>query len=196
MDKYFKPENFFQTACLFESSLIIIAIVLGWVTRINPFAYLSFSEKDFVFGIWATLPMILSFFILQNLPIKQIKDIQDLLFETLGSRLFQNHWTDLFILAAIAGFAEEVLFRGFLQPWLEETTSISIGLVISNLIFGLVHAVTPLYGLLAFLIGLYLGSYLDYEGERKLIIPIIMHGLYDFVVFLVILRKYQTWLNK
>jgi membrane protease YdiL (CAAX protease family) len=91
----------------------------------------------------------------------------------------------------IAGFSEEVLFRGALQPWLENVTGITNGLLISNLIFALVHAVTPLYALLAMLMGLYLGMSLDYDTERNLLTPIVIHSLYDFIAFIVILRNYR-----
>ena len=98
--------------------------------------------------------------------------------------------------ATIAGFSEELLFRGALQPWLENVTGIPTGLVISNAIFALVHAVTPLYALLAMLMGLYLGISLDYGGERNLITPIVIHGFYDFVAFIAILRDYRNNLSK
>jgi membrane protease YdiL (CAAX protease family) len=114
-----------------------------------------------------------------------------LLLETLGARLQNRQWSDLLILAAIAGFSEEVLFRGFIQPWAEQLTDITTGLIISNLVFALLHAVTPLYAVLAFLMGIYLGLSLDYGEERNLMTPIIIHGVYDFVAFLAIVRSYR-----
>jgi hypothetical protein len=108
-----------------------------------------------------------------------------LLAETLGTGLYGCHWTDLFLLSAIAGFSEELLFRGLLQPWMESAWGMAAGLLGSNLIFGLVHAVTPWYALLAALVGVYLGLALDYGG-----------GLYDFVVFLVIKKSYSRAADK
>jgi membrane protease YdiL (CAAX protease family) len=129
---------------------------------------------------------------MQQLPYPPLQKIRSLLLETLGARLYRQHWTDLLILASIAGFSEELLFRGALQPWLENAWNPTTGLIASNLIFALVHAVTPLYAVLAMLMGLYLGTSLDYSGERNLLIPIVIHALYDFVAFFVILRNYRN----
>jgi len=62
---------------------------------------------------------------------------------------------------------------------------------VSSFIFGLIHAVTPLYFVMATAVSLYLGLYLDYGDSRNLLTPIIIHGLYDFFAFLVILRAYR-----
>jgi len=185
-------ENFFKTACYFEGSLVLVAILLGWIADVDPFASLIFSETALADGLLATLPLLVIFFAMQQLPYPPLQKIRSMLLETLGARLYRQHWTDLLILASIAGFSEELLFRGALQPWLENAWNPATGLIASNLIFALVHAVTPLYALLAMLMGLYLGTFLDYGGERNLLIPIVIHTLYDFVAFFVILRNYRN----
>jgi len=115
-----------------------------------------------------------------------------MLFETLGSNLHRYHWTDLLILASIAGLSEELLFRGVIQPWMESSWGLTAGLVGSNIIFGLAHAVTPLYAVLAALVGIYLGLSMDYGGDRNLLLPIVIHGLYDFLAFIALLRAYRA----
>lgn len=187
-----ESKSFFRMACYFEAALTLVAVLLGWLTDVDPFAHLVFTENALVSGLLLTLPMLLLFFAMQLLPIRAIEKIKTLLFETLGTRLHQCHWTDLLILAAIAGFSEEVLFRGTLQPWLENLTGSSLGLLFSNVVFAMVHAVTPLYAILALLMGLYLGISLDFGGERNLLIPITIHAAYDFVAFLAILRSYRN----
>lgn len=191
-----KPDSFFRAACFFEATLVIVAVIIGWLADVDPFADLTFDEQAFTNGLLLTLPLLLIFFAMQQLPYKPLRQIRALLRETLGARLYRCHWTNLLILATIAGFSEELLFRGALQPWLENVTGIPTGLVISNAIFALVHAVTPLYALLAMLMGLYLGISLDYGGERNLITPIVIHGFYDFVAFIAILRDYRNNLSK
>jgi len=186
------PDNFFRMACYFEAALTFLAILLGWLMDVNPFAYLGFDELALFYGILLTLPLVLIFFAMQELPFAGLQKIRALLLETLGARLYRCHWTDLLILAAIAGFSEEVLFRGTLQPWLENVTGMTAGLLISNVLFALVHAVTPLYAVLALLMGLYLGMSLDYGAERNLLTPIVIHGFYDFIAFVVILRNYRN----
>lgn len=183
--------SFFRTACLFEGSLLPLAMLFGWLAGVDCFAGLAFSEQALVRGCWLTLPPLLFFFMLQMWPHAELRRIRELLQKTLAVRLHPYSWADLFILAALAGIGEEVLFRGFLQPWLETLWNATAALVVSNLLFGLLHAVTPLYAFLALLIGLYLGLALDYGGERQLLVPIVIHALYDFVVFLVILRQFS-----
>ena len=60
------------------------------------------------------------------------------------------------------------------------------------MIFGLVHAVTPLYAVLAAFVGIYLGLSLDYGGDRNLLTPVIIHGLYDFLAFVALMRVYRA----
>ena len=183
--------SFFRMACYFEAALTLLAVGVGWLTDIDPFVALTFNEHAIANGMLLTLPLLLLFFTMQELPIQALEKIRLLLLETLGARLYRCHWTDLLILAVIAGFSEEVLFRGALQPWLENATGLTNGLLISNVIFALVHAVTPLYAVLAMLMGLYLGMSLDYGAERNLLTPIVIHSLYDFIAFIVILRNYR-----
>lgn len=186
------PANtFFKSACLFEASLVLVAALLGWFAGINPIATLFFDESAILVGIFGTFPLILLFLILQILPINSLQTIRQLLMDTLVSRLHDLHWTDLFVLSAIAGIAEELLFRGALQPWFESLWGIQAGLWISSVIFGLVHAVTPIYALLATLVSVYLGLSLDYSGTRNLLTPIIIHGLYDFLVFILLVQQYK-----
>jgi uncharacterized protein len=190
----FEPERFFKSACLFESALILVAVVLGWIAGINPFAALHFSEIAIFYGILGTVPLFLVFLALQQMTADSVVSIRRLLLETLAPGMARCNWADLLVLAAIAGVSEEVLFRGFLQPWLEQAWGIQAGLIVSNIIFGLVHAITPLYAILAALVGIYLGWSLDYGGERNLLTPILIHGLYDFLAFLAIMKSYKQYL--
>lgn len=184
-------KNFFKSACLFEASLILVALFLGWIAGINPFAALYFSEQAVFYGIIGTVPLFLLFLAMQNLPFADVQKIRRLLLDTLGPALSHCNWADFMVLAGIAGIAEEILFRGVLQPWFENHWGLNAGLLLSNLIFGLVHAVTPVYFVIATLVGIYLGLSLDYGGERNLLTPIIIHGLYDFLAFMVIIKAYK-----
>lgn len=188
----FNPDTFFKQACYFEASLIVVAVVLGWIAGINPFENLYFSESAIAYGILGTVPLFIMFVALELLRIDSLAYIRRLLIDTLGPSLNRYHWTDVFMLAAIAGVSEEILFRGVIQPWMESSLGMMAGLIGSNIIFGLVHAVTPLYALLAALMGLYLGWSLDYGGDRNLLTPIIIHGLYDFLAFMALIRAYRA----
>ncbi len=194
-EKSLKTDHFFKTACIFESSLILLALFLGWVADINPFENLHFSEKAMVYGVIGTLPLFILFMAMQHMQIEAVQQVRKLLLETLGPVMQGYNWADLLILAVVAGVSEELLFRGVIQPWMEASWGMTAGLVVSNVIFGLVHTVTPLYALLAGLVGVYLGLFLDYGGERNLLTPVIIHAIYDFLAFIVIMRAYSDSLK-
>ncbi len=193
MDKpVFNPDNFFKKACYFEASLVLVAIVLGWFSGINPFETLHFSEMAIFYGVLGTAPLFLMYLALEHIQVEPVVKIRRLLLDTLGPGLNRYHWTDLFILAAIAGISEEMVFRGVIQPWMESSWGVTVALIASNIVFGLAHALTLLYFVLATAVGIYLGLSLDYGGERNLLTPVIIHGLYDFLAFIALMRAYRS----
>jgi membrane protease YdiL (CAAX protease family) len=72
-----------------------------------------------------------------------------------------------------------MLFRGLLQFELISRTGLGLAasLGLSSLIFGLLHAVTPLYAIMAALASVYFG--LLYIVFDNLAVPIACHSLYD-----------------
>ena len=186
------PDKFFKTACYFEGSLILVAIVLGWVADIDPFENIHFSELAVVYGVIGTIPLILLFLSMEFMEIESLQEIRKILIDTLGPSLQKQNWADFFILAMLAGISEEILFRGVIQPWMELSWGMTAGLIASSLLFGFVHAVTPLYIVIATLMSIYLGLALDYGGQRNLLTPVLIHGLYDFVAFILIMKSYRS----
>lgn len=189
-------KQFFKTACYFEAGLAVVASIVGWLFDVNPFADLYFSETALINATFATLPLVLLFFAMQHLPLQSFSKIRRMLEESLGQSLVNSHWTDLLILACLAGFGEEVLFRGLMQSGFEQAWGADVGLIASGVVFALAHAVTPLYAVLALLMSLYLGLSLDYDGERNLLTPMVIHALYDFVAFLAIVSNTRKNITK
>ncbi len=70
-------------------------------------------------------------------------------------------------------------------------------LLLSNLLFGLAHLITIAYAFWAGIAGLLLGllfqpRLLGLSGEESnLLAPIIAHGLYDFLAFVLVARRYR-----
>lgn len=91
-------------------------------------------------------------------------------------------------LGLTAGLWEELVFRGLLQRGLISGGGLlpglpaMVGVLIGAVIFGLLHAMTPLYFALATLSGAYLGWLL--LATDNLAVPIIAHAVYDFVAIL------------
>lgn len=188
--------QFFKLAFYFESSLVLVALLTGWLLGIDPFRFLVFGWSALAWGIVGTLPLFVLFMMLYQARAKSLRQIKEILAENLAPHLNACSRDQLVVLAAIAGLSEELLFRGVLQPWLESMNGYVFGLIGSNLLFGLAHFVTPLYALLAGLIGIYLGLFMDIDEQRNLLIPMLIHGLYDYLAFLVVLHSFRTGRNR
>jgi len=82
-----------------------------------------------------------------------------------------NVW-QILLVSALAGLAEELLFRGVLQPF--------IGLPAAGILFGMVHVGGRGflgYGIWAACIGAFFGSLMDVTGG--LTAPVVAHAVYD-----------------
>ncbi|VAX35696.1 hypothetical protein MNBD_PLANCTO02-1873 [hydrothermal vent metagenome] len=188
--------QFLNMGAFVEGGVILLALFLAWVFDVDWQAFLHWDMKAAAWSMGGLLPMLLLFFFLHRFPIGSMLKVKRFLIDVLGPSLSTCRWYELLILAGLAGLSEELLFRGVLQPWFEniggETAGHSLGVIGSNILFGLVHAVTITYAILASLMGIYLSLLLDISGERNLIIPVIVHALYDFVAFLVISKTYRN----
>jgi membrane protease YdiL (CAAX protease family) len=57
-------------------------------------------------------------------------------------------------------------------------------------LFGLCHWLSASYGVLALIVGMYLGGLFLISGS--LIPPMIAHGLYDFVALIYLVRRFHA----
>ncbi len=184
--------SFLKIATYFETSLVAIAYLIGWLGGVNPLANLHPGLSAVFWGLLGTIPLYLLFLLSYYMPVGKLHTIKRFLIDRLGPFLEACHWRDLLYLSLLAGFTEEILFRGLLQPLLEIHWGWAAGIAFSNLLFAMAHFITPLYALLAGLTGLYLGLALDFGGERNLLIPILIHALYDFLAFVAVVRTYRS----
>ena len=86
-------------------------------------------------------------------------------------------------LGAAAGIGEEMLFRGVMQFEIGSRLGsdvVAVGL--TSIVFGALHAVTPLYAGLAALASVYFGWL--YLVTGNLVVPIITHAFYDWAALL------------
>lgn len=171
--------QFLGMATLFEGGLLLLAMGLGHFFEIDPLATLHGDPESVFLAVAATVP--LYGFLRLTDHIASLRILRDLLVERLGRLLASMSRLELLYLGFLAGTTEEILFRGFLQPWLEQIWGGVGGLVFSNMIFALLHWITPVYGLVAGLLGAYLGITMDLGPERNLTIPLLVHALYDFL---------------
>ncbi|MFP6765834.1 MAG: CPBP family intramembrane glutamic endopeptidase, partial [Planctomycetaceae bacterium] len=117
--------------------------------------------------------------------------IRQILDEILLPWLSPCRLVDLILLATLAGVAEELLFRAFLQSLFTDHVGATAGLVLASLLFGVAHWITPGYAVLASIAGFYLGTvWIMTDGNTLAVI--IAHGLYDLVALIVLLHRYRA----
>ena len=182
--------QFLTGAGLFEGGMLLVAFALGFLMDVHPTAELHWSWKSFGTGVLATGPMLLilvaSFLSRSN----GLNQIRVFLRDLIGPMLDQCRLIDIVFLSLMAGICEEVLFRGFLFQWARSINP-TFAIMFVNILFGLAHAITPLYAWLAGLTGLYLTALMSLESTPNLLIPITAHSVYDLVAFLVVLWDYR-----
>jgi hypothetical protein len=170
----------------FECGLALLAWLIGWLTGVSPLATFQFSPPGLLFGLLATLPMLAAFFFLRRSKIREIERIRQI-FDDIAGPFFGAFTTiDLAVLSLVAGIGEEMLFRGFVQAALAIWLGIWWALVLASVLFGLLHAITLTYAVLASLAGAYLG--LVWIATDNLLAVIVAHALYDFVALTYLLR--------
>ncbi len=184
--------RFLQLATVFEGGLIVLSFLLGFWLEINPLASVNLNAEAISLGLLGTLGLLLAFGGGFRLPIPELQRIRRLLIETLGEVLAACRWYELVYVAVLAGIGEESLFRGVLQPWMEELWGRPLALIATNFLFGLAHSVTLLYTTLATLTGIYLSWLLDASGERNLFIPMFVHVSYDLAAFFLVAATYRA----
>jgi uncharacterized protein len=179
-------------AILFEGGMGAVALVLGLFMAMPPWRELEAGPREIGFGFSATLPMLAGLLALRAVrvgPLGRLNLVVDQLVAPLFGKcsIFQ-----LAMISIVAGIGEELLFRGVVQPVLIGWIGAVAGVAAASVIFGLMHAITPTYAILATAVGAYLGWLM--LATSGLVAPIIAHSLYDFVA-LVYLTKSQRVLE-
>ena len=137
----------------------------------------------------AAVPLLLGLRWILTSDMKSVRRLLALVVEELGPLLAPRSPLQLVLLAALAGFAEEILFRGVIQAGLARVLPESGALVVASAAFGLAHFITPTYAILAGLAGLYLGGLFLFQGS--LVAPIVAHAVYDVVALNYVVRLYR-----
>jgi membrane protease YdiL (CAAX protease family) len=188
------PENTigFRLAVVVEGGLGIVAILLAWMFGIELREQLPTTWPEagraVVWGVIATVPLLLGFWWLVRAPTPALRRLRQSVVRMLREVFPQASLPQLALISVLAGVGEELLFRGVLQTLVQQWSTPMVGLAVASLVFGAIHAMSRLYFVLATAVGAYLGGLLLKFDD--LTVPIVVHGLYDFVA-LVYLTRYQ-----
>ena len=162
---------------------------MGRWLDVSPLEQLQPTLAAFGTGIVAVVPLLLGLRWTLSTGMKSIRRLVALVVEQLGPLLAPRSRVELALLAALAGVAEEVLFRGVVQVGLSRVLPQAWALVAASAAFGLAHFITPAYAVLAGLAGLYLGGLFLLQGS--LTAPIVAHAVYDIVALTYVARLYR-----
>ena len=160
-------------AIAFEGVLAAAAFACGWWTGVSPLSRFAWTVPGLLAGAGCALPMYVLFLASYSASPAPLRRIRRFLRVSLGRNLADAPWPVPAGIALLAGVGEELLFRGALEPL--------VGPWWSNVLFGLAHAVTPLYAVLAGAMGLLFSMELQATGN--LLAPILTHALYDWLAF-------------
>ena len=177
----------FALAMLFESGLGFLGVAVAWLFGITLIDRLHVTQSGLERGLLATLPMLAMLGVVTLSTWQPLVEVKRQV-EQLVSELFaHSNWLEIALISLAAGVGEELLFRGALQPWIASWTNPLIALAVVSLLFGLAHALSTSYFVLATIIGAYFG-WLAMEYD-DLVAPIVAHGVYDFVAIMYVKQR-------
>lgn len=200
------PDEVFVTAVLFESSLALLALFLGWALGPSARDLVPELNADQIWpvvsglgqGLAAALPILAVVEMIRRIPWEPILELERLTDDAMIKSMLKLRPSELIVISLCAGIGEELLFRGWLMYWLVDVlalaspqghpTGILIGaLVTSSVVFGFFHPITRLYIFLATLMGIYFGALVIWTGN--LLVPITAHAAYDAAQLLITKRE-------
>jgi membrane protease YdiL (CAAX protease family) len=176
-------------AVAFEGGLAVLGFLLGWLMTPPAWEAIEWSAEAGLWGLLWALPLFGALLFLRQLRAGAVgrlnRTVDDLLVP-----LFRGlRWWHFAVISALAGLGEELLFRGILQKllagWLDSTVG---AIALTSVVFGAAHLITPLYGILAAAVSVYLG-WLFVQYERNLVVPIVAHAMYDFLALVYLTRR-------
>ncbi len=185
-----QPDGF-PMAVIVEGGIALVAVLLTWLFGVPLRELLPTSSNAFLHavarGLLATLPMLAIFFWLVRSRWKPFAELRTQVEQILAGMFPNATIGQLALVAALAGVGEELLFRGVVQTIFGWWTSPLLGLALASLLFGVMHALSKTYFVLATTIGLGLG-WLTWH-YHDLVAPIVAHSTYDFIALLYMTRQ-------
>jgi hypothetical protein len=186
-----------RLAILFELGLGAAALVVGWLLGHWPAmgidltgAHLGYQLQAIGWGLAGTLPLLIVFVLLEQLPLAALRRIRDLVHRVIQEMFAGASVLQLGVIALAAGVGEELLFRGLIQAGMSRLiagpTGVVVGLTVAAVLFGACHWLDNTYGVLAILAGAYFGGLLLATGS--LWTPLVAHAAYDFLALIYLVR--------
>ncbi len=183
---------------MFISELVILLFALIMLLLGKRLSILKPCGKSIIYGIKRGMPIL----------VVSLISLFSSLTGILGENLNIPNLISLIILAITIGMAEEFFFRGFIQGEIVDAygksrKQVIISVVVSGVIFGLVHITNALSGqdiittlmqvLQASSLGILLGSI--YFITKNIWSVVFLHAFYDFAIMLSEVNSYKDCIN-
>ena len=181
-----KSQRLYLTMLLFEAGLGGLALLIGYWLESPSWRTWDWSARAWGLGVLGTIPPVILLVIMLYAEWDPLARFRTLLEERVAPIFAALRWWQLLLLAAAAGWGEELLFRGLLQPLFCQWSGTWGGIILLAVVFGLAHALSRLYFALTVLMSLYLSWLLEATGN--LTVPLLVHAFYDAVA-LIIMQK-------
>lgn len=169
-----------------EGGLFLLAVGVGALLDAPPLRLIRWHAGVIAVSVGATVPLLVGLALLLQRRPSWLEGLLRIVQRELQPLFAASTRMDLLLVSLLAGLGEETLFRGLIQPLLEARLPLVPALLVTNLLFGLAHPLSRAYVLSAAGIGLYL-SWLQ-VASGNLLLPILVHALYDFGALLLIRR--------
>lgn len=171
--------NFWVTMACAGITLILMSVFWG-KDFINQF---SFSVKDVLIGVSSAV-VLYGVFYLGDYFSKLLFDFaKDQVANIYLLKEGENEWCLGLLLILLVGPAEEIFWRGYVQRTLESICGAWVALVVTGLIYTLVHIWS--FNFMLIMSALVCGAFwgLLYKYNKNLVTLIISHALWDVSVF-------------
>lgn len=182
-----KVPNIVARVVAFEAGLGVLAVGLAGAFGISLVDQLIVTPRTTTWGIAGAVPMLVVMAILAAIPWPPSQEILVRVRDLVTPLFRESTVLQLGVVALAAGVGEELLFRGVMQTATTRVTGAAAAIVLTSLVFGLAHAITPLYAMLAAFISAYLGWMMVATGS--LVPPIVAHAIYDWIALVYIVRS-------
>ena len=174
-------------ALVAEALLIPLALGLALLLGQAPWADFHWPLGTLLWSVALTVPLVAALFGFAAAGPEWFRDLDALVRPAGAARARGRGLAAVVVAALLAGFGEELLFRGVLQAWLVGWTGAATGVTLAAIVFGLLHAVSRAYFVVATLMGLYLGAI--YQLTGNLMIVSLVHALYDWIAIEYVLHR-------
>ena len=180
------------TAIAVEGGLLLSGLVLTHFSQLNVWTDFDISLSATIYALLFCIPMIVILLVSMRSIRGPFSRLRLEMEEKVRPLFVNSPIIDLALIALFAGVGEELLFRGWMQGILITKINTSTGILLTSLIFGILHYISKEYAIYAFIVGIYLG--LIYQVSGNLYIVMAIHAVYDFIalVYLVRNRKDET----